>query len=541
MEESNNLLSKSLLRLRSYLKKIPGFRSGSKVKAVIASIIYLLIFLFALIVIIPTAPSLKLDEILPTNQNQAQVSGKTYTGKPVWLLRDSQVIAQTTSRRGGFFNFTAEGLIEGVNRFIVKVCNGSEQEHCREEEMAILVDQTAPRAPVIDSFPIETGEETVTIKGTSEKESEVRVFVDNEEKVAIRTSELGVFKVVVSLGEGENKIKVKAVDQAGNQSEFSNEVVITFNRPPELTPTVTSAVTPTPVPPASSSETSSQDEIITSPTQFGAQPSEQSREKVKVTRVIDGDTIELEDGRKVRYIGIDTPETVHPDKPVECYGQEASNKNKELVHNKEIEMEKDVSEVDKYSRLLRYIWVGNVFVNDYLVRQGYANSSTYPPDVKYQEQFNEAEREARENNRGLWGPVCAPEATPTLIPTPAPTPTPVPQASNTGNVTVAASCSQFDAPGDDHENLNEEYVCFYNGDSKAINMQGWKTYDVANHIYAFPAFSLKAGATVVLHTGSGANTATSLYWGSGSAIWNNTGDTVYLKDSGGNLVSEYSY
>ncbi|MCL5411551.1 MAG: thermonuclease family protein [Patescibacteria group bacterium] len=123
---------------------------------------------------------------------------------------------------------------------------------------------------------------------------------------------------------------------------------------------------------------------------------------VRVSRVVDGDTVEIEGGQKVRYIGINTPETVDPRKPVECFGSKASLKNKELVEGKEVRLEKDVSETDQYGRFLRYVYVGNVFVNDYLVRQGYAQISTFPPDVKYQEQFKEAEKEARENNRGLW-------------------------------------------------------------------------------------------------------------------------------------------
>lgn len=123
---------------------------------------------------------------------------------------------------------------------------------------------------------------------------------------------------------------------------------------------------------------------------------------MKVTRVIDGDTIEIEDGRKVRYIGIDTPETVNPRKPIACFGREASNKNKLLVGGKFIELVKDISEKDTFGRLLRYVWVGDIFVNDYLVREGYATVATFPPDVSYQEQFLEGEREARQNNRGLW-------------------------------------------------------------------------------------------------------------------------------------------
>jgi len=126
----------------------------------------------------------------------------------------------------------------------------------------------------------------------------------------------------------------------------------------------------------------------------------------KVTRVVDGDTIEIEGGIKVRYIGIDTPETVHPDKGVQCFGSQASNKNRELVEGKNIRLEEDISQTDKYGRLLRYVYIGEIFVNDYLVRNGFAYTSSYPPDVKYQAQFGQAQQEARENNRGLWS-ACA--------------------------------------------------------------------------------------------------------------------------------------
>jgi len=141
-----------------------------------------------------------------------------------------------------------------------------------------------------------------------------------------------------------------------------------------------------------------------------------------VTEVIDGDTIKIEGGQTIRYIGIDTPETVHPSKPVECFGKEASNKNKELVEGKRVKLEKDVSETDKYGRLLRYVWVGDIFVNDYLVRQGYAYAYTYPPDVKYSDQFVESQQEAKDNNRGLWTS-CQSSQEPVSVPIPAQTPT----------------------------------------------------------------------------------------------------------------------
>jgi len=126
-----------------------------------------------------------------------------------------------------------------------------------------------------------------------------------------------------------------------------------------------------------------------------------------VIRVIDGDTIHVDIERKiykVRYIGIDTPETRHPSKPVEWMGKEAAAKNQELVGGQLVGLEKDVSETDKYGRLLRYVWIGDLMVNAELVRLGFAKVSTYPPDVKYQQRFLELQREAREAGRGLWKP-----------------------------------------------------------------------------------------------------------------------------------------
>lgn len=132
-------------------------------------------------------------------------------------------------------------------------------------------------------------------------------------------------------------------------------------------------------------------------------------ETALVARVIDGDTIELVNGAKVRYIGIDTAEKFDARSEVLCFGKEASDKNRELVEGKRVRLEKDISDTDKFGRLLRYVYlpaggqgVGDVFVNDYLVRQGYAQVATFPPDVKYQQQFLEAQKEAREQKRGLW-------------------------------------------------------------------------------------------------------------------------------------------
>lgn len=138
-----------------------------------------------------------------------------------------------------------------------------------------------------------------------------------------------------------------------------------------------------------------------------------------VTKVIDGDTIEVSlngQSYKVRYIGIDTPETVDPSRPIQPYGLEASAKNKKLVDGLVVRLEKDISETDKYGRLLRYVYVGDLFVNAELVRLGYAQVATYPPDVKYTDLFLRLQSEAREAGRGLWGasPVPPPTSPPNI-------------------------------------------------------------------------------------------------------------------------------
>jgi micrococcal nuclease len=125
---------------------------------------------------------------------------------------------------------------------------------------------------------------------------------------------------------------------------------------------------------------------------------------------VDGDTIRVEiagEEFRLRYIGIDTPETVDPRRPVQCFGQEASERNRQLVEGQVVGLEKDVSETDSFERLLRYVWVGDQMVNAALVEEGYALASTYPPDVRYAELFASLQAKARENARGLWGAACA--------------------------------------------------------------------------------------------------------------------------------------
>jgi len=128
----------------------------------------------------------------------------------------------------------------------------------------------------------------------------------------------------------------------------------------------------------------------------------------EVIKVIDGDTVSINisgEKKTLRLIGVDTPETVHPNKPVECFGIEASNYTKELLSDEIISIEYDSSqgEVDKYGRTLVYIILpdGRNF-NEVLIKEGYAYEYTYDNSYKYQKEFKDAEIYAKENELGLW-------------------------------------------------------------------------------------------------------------------------------------------
>jgi len=122
----------------------------------------------------------------------------------------------------------------------------------------------------------------------------------------------------------------------------------------------------------------------------------------RVKRVIDGDTLLLTNGEKVRLIGVDTPETKHPQKPVQHFGKEAYLFTEKMVEGKEVRLEYDWQRRDKYGRLLAYVYLmDGTFLNAEIIKQGYGFAYTKFP-FKYLEEFREYEREARENGRGLW-------------------------------------------------------------------------------------------------------------------------------------------
>jgi micrococcal nuclease len=232
-------------------------------------------------------------------------------------------------------------------------------------------------------------------------------------------------------------------------------------------------------------------------------------ETATVAKVVDGDTVELRDGRRVRYIGINTPERDQP------YYQEATEANRQLVDGKDIQLEFDQETFDKYGRTLAYIWIDGVMANLEIVRRGFANTFTVPPNVKYDEEFRQAEREAREAGRGLWAG---------------------------SDIALKIVQIQADAPGSDRENPNGEWIEITNQSSELVQMAGYTLKDEANHIYTFGDFQVKPGAAFRLYSGQGQNTARELYWGlSGESVWNNDTDTAFLRDDQGALVDVFTY
>ncbi|PIS06756.1 hypothetical protein COT79_02835 [Candidatus Berkelbacteria bacterium CG10_big_fil_rev_8_21_14_0_10_43_14] len=117
---------------------------------------------------------------------------------------------------------------------------------------------------------------------------------------------------------------------------------------------------------------------------------------VFISRIIDGDTIEIDTGEQIRYIGIDTPEIGQK------YADEATRRNTDLLRDASVLLERDVLYKDKYNRILGYVWVDGMMVNDELVKEGLAKTLTIPPDTKYEYRFNASQEYAKIHKRGLW-------------------------------------------------------------------------------------------------------------------------------------------
>jgi micrococcal nuclease len=275
--------------------------------------------------------------------------------------------------------------------------------------------------------------------------------------------------------------------------------------------------------------------------------------RVRVTEVVDGDTIKIAypNGTRetVRLLGVDTPEVYGENDPTEfegvpetdagarCLagaGENASAYANSRLAGESVTLVFD-AESDRrgyYGRLLAYVYVDGKSFNHALLQEGHAR--VYPSTFTERERYERAEAESRDARRGLWSCVDAGGAADSV------TGTATALADGGGPLAVAEI--HADADGNDHENRNDEYVVFRNVGDERLDLSGWTVADGAGHTYAFPeGTALDPGEELTLRSGSGSDTGSTVYWGADSAVWNNAGDVITVRDASGAVVLRYAY
>ncbi len=194
----------------------------------------------------------------------------------------------------------------------------------------------------------------------------------------------------------------------GSDNRDTDSAAARLPTPKRATTTETEANTTS----STTSSTTSTTSTTAATTTTASSPDQLAGDAVSVTRVIDGDTIEVSTGEKVRLIGIDTPETQHPSQPVECFGAQSTEHATKLMRpGTSVRLVYDVQRTDRFGRTLAYVYrvSDGLFVNLQMVRDGFAAVATYPPNVAHVEAFRAVEREARAHNIGLWGACGGPD------------------------------------------------------------------------------------------------------------------------------------
>lgn len=243
-----------------------------------------------------------------------------------------------------------------------------------------------------------------------------------------------------------------------------------------------------------------------------------------VREVIDGDTLRVTSAdveETVRLVGVNAPE--HG----ECWADEATTALATLVADRPVTLVRDVSDRDRYGRLLRYVaGPDGADVGGLLIDAGHAIARTYPPDTARDADYRARQEAAVSAGRGAWArDACGAGAA---------------SAIDSGTILIEVHA---DAAGDDAANLNDEWVRLTNVGDQPLDLDGWTVRDESSsHRYRFDGLVVPPDGSVTLRSGCGVDTATERHWCvSGSAIWNNGGDTVFLLDPQGNVVALLAY
>jgi micrococcal nuclease len=238
---------------------------------------------------------------------------------------------------------------------------------------------------------------------------------------------------------------------------------------------------------------------------------------LQVKAIVDGDTLILANDTKVRLIGINSPEENQP------YYELAKEKLESLLAGKAVDLVSDQDKLDQYGRQLQYVYLGDMFINYEMVKAGLSIVETISPNVAHAEELAQAQSSARDKCLGIWEGMCRPEA----------------------SSCVQVSGIMQDAKDDDSKNKNSEWVEIMNTCSTPHNLLNYLVKDSsAQNSYKFKNFVLGSKKRVKLHSGCSIDTATDVYWQcpeKENAVWNNSGDEVYLFDNLGKLVSWIGY
>lgn len=236
-------------------------------------------------------------------------------------------------------------------------------------------------------------------------------------------------------------------------------------------------------------------------------------ETARVARVYDGDTVLLEDGRKVRYLGINAPESQEP------LSRKAKRRNEELVLRKVVRLEYDQEREDRYGRLLAWVHVGDDVVNIRLVREGLAHAFIIPPNGIRTREILQAQEEAREKRLGIWRHIRGALKV-TAVRT---------EARDTGELTGG-----------------DEYVRLANVSPQPVNVRAYRLLNESGRSYTLPDVTIPPGQTVLVVTGVGQDGKDSrgqlrLYWNTAAPMWDEREDTAYVEDAVGQLVDVFHY
>lgn len=228
-----------------------------------------------------------------------------------------------------------------------------------------------------------------------------------------------------------------------------------------------------------------------------------------VSRVIDGDTVELANGDRIRLLGMDAPEKDQP------YYTESRDNLKGAIEGKVVRMERDVTNADKYGRFLRYIYLDDHFVNLEMVQSGLAYAYIQNPDNKYKDQILEAEAAARKSGIGIWG------------------------RSEYADC-ISLESLHYNARGNDTDNLSDEFFSLKNSCGREVYAQNWtvkNTFSTVN----IPSFVMRPNVTVKIITGSGVGTELKVFLSRTKPFWNNNADVLYLRDEKNQIILDSSY